>query len=88
MSKWTKTRRDPGRSYQDEEEARLLHADMKRIAELVAEAAEGNDEAEPAYVRIINRLEPTMGKEKRKDLIKQFRDAVADHQRQRGQSIR
>jgi hypothetical protein len=88
MSKWTKTRRDPGRTYQDEEEARLLRADMKRIAELVAEAAAGNDEAEPEYVRIINRLEPTMGKEKRKDLIRQFRDAVADHQRQRGQSIR
>jgi hypothetical protein len=88
MSKWTKTRRDPGRSYQDEDEARLLRGDMKRIAELVAEAAVGNDEAEPEYVRIINRLEPTMGKEKRKDLIRQFRDAVADHQRQRGQSIR
>jgi hypothetical protein len=29
-----------------------------------------------------------MGKEKRKDLIRQFRDAVADHQRQRGRSIR
>jgi hypothetical protein len=85
MSKWTKTRRDPGRSYQDEDEARLLRGDMKRIAELVAEAAVGNDEAEPEYVRIINRLEPTMGKEKRKDLIRQFRDAVADHQRQRGQ---
>jgi hypothetical protein len=87
MTKWTKTRRDPSRSYQDEEEARLLRADMKRIAELVAEAAAGNDEAEPEYVRIINRLEPTMGKEKRKDLIRQFRDAVADHQRQRGRSI-
>jgi hypothetical protein len=87
MTKWTKTRRDPSRSYQDEEEARLLRADMKRIAELVAEAAAGNDEAEPEYVRIINRLEPTMGKEKRKDLIRQFRNAVADHQRQRGRSI-
>jgi hypothetical protein len=62
MTKWTKTRRDPSRSYQDEEEARLLRADMKRIAELVAEAAAGNDEAEPEYVRIINRLEPTREK--------------------------
>jgi hypothetical protein len=87
MSKWTKTRRDPGRTYQDEEEARLLCADMKRIAELVAEAAEGNDEAESTYVEIINRLEPVMNKERRKELIRQFRDAVADHQRQRGRSI-
>jgi hypothetical protein len=43
----------------------------------------GNDEAESAYVGIINRV-PGMEKEKRKELIKQFRDAVADHQRQRG----
>jgi len=88
MSKWTKSRRDPGRTYQDEDEARLLREDMKRISELVAEAAAGNDEAEPEYVRIINRLEPGMTKERRKELIRQFRDAVADHQRQRGQSIR
>lgn len=87
MTKWTKTRRDPGRTYQGEEEARLLRETMKRIPELVAEAAAGNEEAEPEYVRIINRLEPDMGKERRKELIRQFRDAVADHQRQRGRSI-
>jgi uncharacterized tellurite resistance protein B-like protein len=84
MSKWTKTRRDPGRIYQNDEEAKLLRDDLKRVKELIAEAAEGNDEAESTYVAIVNRLEPKMDKEKRKDLIKQFRDAVADHQRQRG----
>ena len=83
MSKWTKTRRDPGRTYQDEQEAMQLREDFKRVKELVAEAAMGNDEAESAYVGIINRV-PGMEKEKRKELIKQFRDAVADHQRQRG----
>jgi len=88
MSKWTKTRRDPGRTYQHEQEAKQLRDDLKRVKELIAEAAEGNDEAESTYVGIINRLEPTMGKEKRKDLIRQFRDAVADHQQQRGQSNR
>jgi hypothetical protein len=77
MSKWTKTRRDPGRTYQDKQEAKQLRE------ELVVEAAMGNDEAESAYVGIINRV-PGMEKEKRKELIKQFRDAVADHQRQRG----
>ncbi len=54
MSKWNKTRRDPGRTYQDEQEAKRLRDDMKRIAELVAESAEGNDEAESAYIGIIN----------------------------------
>jgi hypothetical protein len=61
---------------------------MKRISELVTEAAAGNADAEPEYVRIVNRLEPGMTKEKRKELIRQFRDAVADHQRQHGQSTR
>jgi uncharacterized tellurite resistance protein B-like protein len=83
MSKWSKTRRDPGRTYQDEEEAKLLRETMKRIPELVKEAAAGNEDAETEYVRIINRLEPEMTKERRKELIRQFRDAVADHQRQR-----
>jgi len=41
MSKWTKTRRDPGRTYQNEEDAKLLRDAMKRIPELVAEAAGG-----------------------------------------------
>jgi uncharacterized tellurite resistance protein B-like protein len=86
MSKWTKTRRDPGRTYQNEVEAKLLRDSMKRIPELVEEAAVGNEDAEPEYVRIINRLEPEMDKERRKELIRQFRDAVADHQRQRGRS--
>jgi len=61
---------------------------LRRVPELVAEAAMGNEEAESEYVAIINRTDPSMGKEKRKELIRQFRDAVADHQRQRGQSSR
>jgi|GEM_PF-2442657 hypothetical protein len=88
MSKWNKTRRDPSRTYQNEEEAKQLRASLRRVKELVAEAAEGNEEAESEYVAIINRVEPEMGKEKRKELIRQFRDAVRDHQRQRGRSIR
>ena len=84
MSKWMKTRRDPGRTYEHEAEAKRLREDMKRVKELIVEAAEGNEEAEGTYVGILNRLEPTMTKEKRKELIRQFRDAVGDHQRQRG----
>ena len=40
-------------------------------------------EAEPDYVDLINKLEPEMTKARRKELIKQFRDAVYEHQ-QRG----
>lgn len=87
MSKWTKTRRDPGRTYQDEDAAKELRDAMRRVQELVAEAAQGNEEAESEYIAIINKAEPGMDKEKRKELIRQFRDAVADHQRQRGRSI-
>lgn len=88
MSKWTKTRRDPGRTYQDEDEVGRLRAAAKRVRELVSEAAEGNQQAEAEYVGIINKLEPKMEKERRKALIKQFRDAVADQQRRRGLSLR
>jgi hypothetical protein len=86
MTKWTKTRRDPGRTYQDEEEVKRLRTAAKRIRELVSEAAEGNLQAEPEYVDIIDKLEPKMEKERRKALITQFRDAVADQQRQPGLS--
>ena len=56
---------------------------MQRIRELVKEAANGNKEAQPAFVKIINRLEPDMTKERRKELLRQFADAVLDEQRQR-----
>jgi len=61
---------------------------MQRVKQLVAEAAEGNEEAESTYVEIINRLDRQMDKEKRKELISQFRVAVAAHQQQRGRSTR
>lgn len=84
MSKWTKTRRDPGRTYQDEGEVRRLREAARRVRELVGEAADGNPDAEPEYVKTINGLEPGMKKERRKELIKQFRDAVADAQQRGG----
>ena len=84
MSKWTRTRRDPGRTYQDEYEARQLRADMRRVRELVLEAAEGNTEAEDAFLKVINTVEPAMTKERRKELIRQFRHAVSPERRQPG----
>jgi ribosome recycling factor len=76
MSKWTKTRRDPGRTY-DDEAVRELRKDVTRVLELI----EIGLEAESDYVDLINRLEPEMTKAKRKELIKQFRDAVYEQQR-------
>jgi hypothetical protein len=76
MSKWTRTRRDPERTYCDPEEARKLRSDVQRVKELVAKGLE----AEPEYMKLINQLHPRMSAEQRKKLIKQFRDAVYDQQ--------
>jgi ribosome recycling factor len=78
MSKWTRTRRDPGRTY-DDEAVRELRKSATRVRELV----EIGLEAESDYVDLINKLEPGMTKDRRKELVKQFRDAVYEHQ-QRG----
>jgi len=75
VSKWTRTRRDPGRTY-DDEAVRELRKDVTRVRELV----EIGLEAETDYVDLINKLEPGMTKDRRKELIKQFRDAVYEHQ--------
>jgi hypothetical protein len=54
MTKWTKTRRDTGRTYCDPEEAAKLRRDVQRIRELVKQGLD----AEPEYVEAINRLKP------------------------------
>jgi len=75
MTKW-KTRRDPGRTYCDPEEAAKLRRDVQRVRELV----EKGFDAEPEYVELINKLEPEMTAARRKELIRQFRDAVYERQ--------
>jgi hypothetical protein len=76
MTKWTKTRRDPGRTYCDPEETKKLRRDVQRVRELVKQGLD----AEPEYVELINKLDPKMTVEKRKELIRQFRDAVYEQQ--------
>jgi hypothetical protein len=76
MTKWTKTRRDPGRTYCDPDEAAKLRRDVQRVQELVKKGLD----AEPEYVELINKLDPKMTAERRKELIRQFRDAVYDQQ--------
>ncbi len=71
--------KDPPRSrrtYQDEDEIKQLRRDAARVRELV----EIGLEAEPEYIEVINRLEPGITKERRKELIMQFRDAVYERQ--------
>jgi ribosome recycling factor len=58
---------------------RKLRKDVRRVHELV----EIGLEAESDYVELVNTLEPRMTKARRKELIKQFRDAVYEQQ-QRG----
>ena len=76
MTKWTKTRRDPGRTYCDPEEAAKLRRDVQRVQELVKRGLD----AEPEYVELINKLDPKMTAERRWELIRQFRDAVYEQQ--------
>jgi hypothetical protein len=76
MGKWTRTRRDPERTYCDPEEAKKLRRDVQRVKELVAKGLD----AEPEYVEFINQLNPRMNPKERKKLIMQFRDAVYDQQ--------
>jgi hypothetical protein len=76
MIKWIKTRHDPGRTYCDPEEAAKLRRDVKRVKELVMKGLD----AESEYVEFINKLEPEMTPDRRKELIKQFRDAVYEQQ--------
>jgi len=76
MTKWTKTRRDPGRTYCDPEEAAKLRRDVQRVRELVEKGLD----AEPEYVELINKLAPEMTAARRKELIRQFRDAVYERQ--------
>jgi hypothetical protein len=76
MSKWTRTRRDPERTYCDPEEAKKLRRDVRRVKELVAKGLD----AEPECVELINELNPGMSVEQRKKLIRQVRAAVYDRQ--------
>jgi ribosome recycling factor len=57
---------------------------MRRVRELVVEAAEGNTRAEDGFIQVIKKVEPEITKERRKELIKQFRDAVSHERQQRG----
>ena len=82
MSKWTRTRRDPGRSYTDEEKGERKQRMLARIHEFV----EAGFEAEPEFVKAAKEADPEISKEKLKELITRFRDAVYARQQRDQQS--
>jgi hypothetical protein len=76
MSKWTRTRRDPGRSYLDEEKRERKQKMLEQLHEFV----EAGIEAEPDFVEAAKEAEPDISKEKLQELIKRFRAAVYERQ--------
>ena len=79
MTKWTRTRRDPGREYTDEEKRRRKQQMLARIYDFV----EGGLEAEPDFVKAAKEADPEMSKVKLKELITLFRAAVSERRRDR-----
>lgn len=79
MTKWTKTRRDPGRAYLDEERLQRSHRMLARIHELV----ESGTEAEPEVVKAAKEANPEITEEELREVIMLFRDAVYSRQHDR-----
>jgi hypothetical protein len=76
MTKWTKTRRDPGRNYLDEERVERNRRMLARIRELV----ESGIEAEPEVVKAAKAANPEITQEELREVIMLFRDAVYSRQ--------
>ncbi len=76
MSKWTRTRRDPGRSYTDEDTERTerLIARVRKFLE------EGVPEDEPEFVVAVKAAKPKITASELKEVIRQFRAAVYERQ--------
>jgi hypothetical protein len=60
MSKWTKTRRDPGRTYTDEDKRDRKQKMLARLSEFVDVGLE----AEPEFVKAAKEADPEISKEK------------------------
>ena len=82
MSKWTRTRRDPGRTYTDEEKRERRQGMQARLHDFV----EAGIEAEPEFVKAAKEAEPGISKEKLKELVTLFRAAVYERQQRDRQS--
>jgi hypothetical protein len=76
MSRWTRTRRDPGRSYTDETTERT----ERMIARVRKFLKEGVAEDEPEFVEAVKAANPKISPSELKGVIKQFRDVVYERQ--------
>lgn len=76
MSKWTRTRRDPGRSYTDETTERT----ERMIARIRKFMKEGVPEDEAEFVEAVKAANPKIAPNELKEVIKQFRDVVSERQ--------
>jgi hypothetical protein len=76
MSKWIRTRRNPGRSYRDEDTERTerLIARVRKFLE------EGVPEDEPEFVVAVKAAKPKITASELKEVIRQFRAAVYERQ--------
>ncbi|HVM92603.1 MAG TPA: hypothetical protein VMT67_07320 [Terriglobales bacterium] len=72
MTKWTKTRRDPGRTYLDDEKLERKRRMLARIRELV----DCGTEAEPDVREAACAANPEITEEEMSEVLTLFRDAV------------
>jgi hypothetical protein len=79
MSKWTRTRRDPGRTYSDEDTERT----ERMIARVRKFLEEGVPEDEPEFIAAVKEAKPKITASELRDVIMQFRAVVSGRQ-QRG----
>ena len=79
MTKWIRTRRDPGRTYLDGETLQRNRRMLARVRELV----ECGIEAEPEVVEAAKAANPKITEDQLKEVIMLFRDAVYARQHDR-----
>jgi hypothetical protein len=77
MRKWTKTRRDPARTYIDEEKVQRQKRMLARIHELV----DCGIDAEPEVIAVAKAADPDVAPEKLEEVVTRFRAAVYGRQR-------
>jgi len=81
MTKWTKTRRDPGRTYENEDEKRKAAATRRAMDEAridlryLLDPEMDNDEAELRYVEGLKRWLPDIKDKEIEEKVRLFRDA-------------
>jgi hypothetical protein len=80
MSKWTPNRRDPARTYIDENKIRV----RSEIRLMLSRFIEEGIDAEPKYAAALKLWFPAITPEQMRAKIMRFRDAVAEKRQERG----